>query len=95
MQKLKKKAHLSTEDAVLIFYRFGANSKYLHAAVEHERKAIAAAVKKPFLHAEEHFGLIDIAHDEGTIEEEEYLIKLSAPGPVFNQHALKVIASSI
>lgn len=34
VQKLKKRAKLSTEDAVLIFYRFGANAKYLRLAVE-------------------------------------------------------------
>jgi Domain of unknown function (DUF5915) len=90
VQKLKKRAKLSTEDAVIIFYRFGANAKYLHLAVENEGKAITAAVKKPFLSADEHFGLTDIAHDEGTIDEEEYHIKLSVPGPVFNQNALKV-----
>jgi isoleucyl-tRNA synthetase len=90
VQKLKKKVHLSTEDAVLIFYRFGANAKYLRFAVENEGKAIAAAVKKPFLPADDHFGLVDLAHDEGTIEDEEYHIRLSAPGPIFNQGALKV-----
>ena len=84
VQKLKKKAHLKAEDAVLIFYRFGASAKYLSAAVESERKAIASAVKKPFLHFDAHFGLVDIAHDEGTIDDEEYHIKLSAPGPIFN-----------
>jgi hypothetical protein len=33
VQKLKKRAKLSTEDSVLIFYRFGANAKYLRLAV--------------------------------------------------------------
>jgi hypothetical protein len=91
VQKLKKRAKLSTEDAVLIFYRFGANAKYLRLAVEHEGKAIAAAVKKPFLAVEEHFGLTDIEHDEGTIDDEEYHIQLTVPGPIFNQNALKVL----
>lgn len=90
VQKLKKKARLTTEDPVLIFYKFGNNAKYLNLAVENEGKAIAAAVKKPFLSADQHLGLIDLAHDEGTIEEEEYHLKLSSPGPIFNQHALKV-----
>ena len=88
VQKLKKRAKLSTEDAVIIFYRFGVNAKYLRLAVENEGKAIAAAVKKPFLSADEHFGLTDIAHDQGIIEEEEYHIKLSAPGPIFYFKAL-------
>ncbi len=90
VQKLKKRAKLSTEDAVLIFYRFGANAKYLRLAVEHEGKAIATAVKKPFLNVEECFGLTEIAHDEGTIDEEEYYIQITAPGPIFDQNALKV-----
>lgn len=63
VQKLKKRAHLKAEDPVLIFYRFGANAKYLSAAVDVERKTIVSAVKKPFLSFEEHFGLVDIAHD--------------------------------
>ncbi len=90
VQKLKKKAHLKTEDPILIFYKFGANAKYLNAAVENERKTIANAVKKPFLHFDEHFGLVDIAHDEGVIDEEEYHIKLTAPGPVFDFKELSV-----
>jgi t-SNARE complex subunit (syntaxin) len=90
VQKLKKKAHLNTEDAIIIFYKFGANAKYLNAAVENERKAIANAVKKPFLHSDQHFGLIDIAHDEGTVEEEQYHLKISAPGPIFNFAELTV-----
>lgn len=90
VQKLKKKAHLKTEDPILIFYKFGATAKYLNAAIENERKTIANAVKKPFFHFEEHLGLIDIAHDEGTIDEEEYHLKLSAPGPIFNPKELSV-----
>jgi hypothetical protein len=90
VQKLKKKAHLKTEDPVIIFYKFGANAKYLNAAIESERKAIANAVKKPLLHFDQHFGLVDFAHDQGTIDEEEYHIKLSTPGPIFNFHELSV-----
>ena len=91
VQKLKKRAKLSTEDAVLIFYRFGAGAKYLRLAVEHEGKAIAAAVKKPFLSEADAFGLTEIAHDEGTIDEEEYRISITLPGPLFNLKALDVI----
>ena len=90
VQKLKKRAKLSTEDPVLIFYRFGANAKYLRLAVENEGKAIAAAVKKPFLSADEYLGLTDLVHDEGTIDEEEYHLKLTTPGPLFNLKTLKV-----
>lgn len=93
VQKLKKRAKLSTEDPVLIFYRFGANAKYLRLAVENEGKAIAAAVKKPFLSADDYLGLTDLVHDEGTIDEEEYHLKLTTPGPVFNQNSLKVLNS--
>ncbi len=59
--------------------------------MEHEGKAIAAAVKKPFLKVEECFGLTEIAHDEGTIDEEEYHIQITAPGPIINLKALHVI----
>ena len=90
VQKLKKKAHLRTEDAVIVFYRFGKEAKHLNAAVESEAKAIANAVKKPFLPLEQHFGLINIAHDQGTIEEEEYHLQISAPGPIFNFPLLTV-----
>lgn len=34
VQKLKKKAHLNTEDPVLVFYRFGENANYLNLAVD-------------------------------------------------------------
>lgn len=88
VQKLKKKAHLRTEDAVIVFYQFGKEAKHLHAAVESEAKAIANAVKKPFLPLEQHFGLTNIAHDKGTIDEEDYHIQISAPGPIFNFAAL-------
>ena len=84
VQKLKKKAHLRTEDPVIVFYKFGKEAKHLNAAVESEAKAIANAVKKPFLPLEQHFGLTNIAHDRGTIDEEEYHLQISAPGPIFN-----------
>jgi len=67
VQKLKKKAHLNTEDPVLVFYRFGENANYLNLAVDKEAKAISAAVKKPFLSEKFCFGLLDIGHDQGTI----------------------------
>jgi hypothetical protein len=84
VQKLKKKAHLNTQDPVLVFYRFGENANYLNLAVDKEAKAIAAAIKKPFLNEKFSFGLVEIGQDNGTIEEEEYHLKLCAPGPVFN-----------
>lgn len=84
VQKLKKKAKLSTEDAIVIFYKFGDNAKYLNLAVENEAKTIAHAVKKPFFHFSQGLGAVDIVHDEGTIDDEPYHIKISAPTPIFN-----------
>lgn len=66
------------------------NAKHLNQAVERESKAIALAVKKPFLHEDKYFGLVNIATDEGAIEEEEYSIRLCHPGPIFNVAELSV-----
>lgn len=30
------------------------------------------------------FGLLELAHDEGLIEEEEYTLKITPAGPIFN-----------
>ena len=84
MQKMKKKAHLQTQDPVVVFYRFGTDAKYLNLAVEKEVKAIANAVKKPFHHDSWNFGLVNMVYERGTIEEEDFELKLCYPGVIFN-----------
>lgn len=69
VQKMKKKAHLQTEDPVVVFYRFGPNAKYLQLAVEKESKTIANAVKKPFHHDSCNFGLVNMVTEQGTIDD--------------------------
>ena len=41
------------------------------------------------LHNDLSLGLLELGRDQGTIEDEEYLIKLTLPGPVFDQEELK------
>ena len=48
-------------------------------------------MKKPFLHIKDDFGYITLGSDRGVIDEEEYLIKICAAGPLFNQAAMEVL----
>lgn len=90
VQKLKKKAKINVEDAIIVFYKFGENSQYLNKAITEELKAILHAIKKPLHHYIDSYGLIDLASDVGVIDDEEYSLKICAPGPIFNQEELKV-----
>lgn len=90
MQKLKKKAKVHVEDPILIFYHFGEKAKNLNEAVNKETKMIENAVKKPFVSLKEHCGFLDLATDIGSIEGEEYILKICPAGPIFNQDIMQV-----
>lgn len=51
---------------------------------------IEHSVKKPIVHFNNYFGFIDLAKDHGTIDEEEYALKVCSPGPIFNDEAMNV-----
>lgn len=70
IQKLKKKAHLNAEDSVIIYYKFGQNAKNLQLAIVNEFKNISNTVKKPLYSYDQYFGLVEIANDQGLIDEE-------------------------
>lgn len=89
MQKLKKKAKVHVEDPILIFYHFGEKAKNLNEAVNKETKMIENAVKKPFVSLKEHCGFLDLATDIGSIEGEEYILKICPAGPIFNQDIMQ------
>ena len=90
MQKLKKKAHLKTEDEVFIFYEFH-NAEYLNEAIKSEYHMIANAVKKPMFSMEFKDRLIKISSDEGVINGENYKIVITHPHLMMDLNALKVI----
>jgi len=89
VQKLKKRSRLLPEDSVLIFFRFGKDAKYLNTAMDKEYNNIKNSVKKPFILANYTEQRYVIGRDSGLIDEEEYEIFITPPGPVFDAEKMK------
>lgn len=86
IQRLKKQSGVSTEDHILIFYKFDAKSVNLNLAMQKELKLIENAVKKPLLHDDLYTGQVIIDQDAGNIEgeNENYQLKITYVAPVLD-----------
>lgn len=90
MQRLKKQGGVSTEDKILIFFKFDEKANYLNLAMDKERKLIDNAVKKPLFCESQYNGQVVIAEDKGNVEgeHESYSLKITYVAPVLDAKAI-------
>jgi hypothetical protein len=92
VQRLKKQGGVSTEDHILIFYKFDEKATYLNLAMQKELASIEHAIKKPFISDAYYTGQVLIDKDAGSVEgeHENYNIKISYVAPVLDPKQIEV-----